>query len=145
MSKFCKICKDSRKPNSVVRSHNVRERGRVVCPTLMETVCRFCKNRGHTPKFCPKLKERERRLGAPLRNRNFHTGRHGQRRTIPVDSVSSTRKSEMALKFNDDDDEDGVGDIRFVIEFPRVLWGDGPGEDEPLQVDLLGRIKKMSS
>ena len=59
MSKFCKICKDSGKPNSVVHSYNVRERGKVVCPILLSTECRYCRVKGHTPKFCPKIKDRE--------------------------------------------------------------------------------------
>ena len=145
MSKFCKICKDSRKSNSVVHSHNVRERGRVVCPTLLATECRFCKKKGHTPKFCPKLKERESRVGAAPRNGNFRTARPGQRRNIHIAPVKKTppplpaRAEPPLIIVNDDDDDDDDDDAIFILNFPPASWGDGPGESEPFQLDMLNR------
>ena len=142
MSKFCKICHDSKKAASVVESHNVRERGRVVCPTLLATECRFCKATGHTPKFCPKLKERERRIGAVPKNGNFRTGRYGQRRNItPAKIVTPIvkvvpRTNKMADIYDDDEP-------LCVKNISKIPWGDGPGEDEPFQRELLVIIQKF--
>lgn len=151
MPKFCKICSDSGKGGAIFRNHNVRERGRVVCPTLLAMECRYCRGKGHTPKFCPKLKEREVRVGGGQRNGNFRTGRHGQRRNIPIASARKMppaptaphavceKKQEMVATAVDDDDDDDV--IHFDMTGPNVLWGDGPGEDEPFQKNLLERSK----
>jgi hypothetical protein len=54
---ICKVCKDSGKSASVFNSHSVRDaKGQVVCPTLLNQNCTYCKNAGHTAKYCPKLK-----------------------------------------------------------------------------------------
>ena len=59
---FCKVCKDTGKKESEYTSHWVRDApgpsGKVVCPTLLSTECNFCKARGHTIKFCTKIKVR---------------------------------------------------------------------------------------
>ena len=138
MSKFCKICSDSGKSSSDVHSHNVRERGRVVCPTLLSTECRYCKEKGHTPKFCKKLKEMERRRGVMGRNGNGRTGRHGQRRNIqvprvvevPVTIVDEKKGGESSKGDISEDDSEG-NYFGFIVS--NVPWGDGPGEDAPLQ------------
>src|SRR5210317_1109788 len=57
---FCKVCKDAGKKEADYTSHWVRDapgpNGKVVCPTLLRTECKYCKATGHIIKFCPKLK-----------------------------------------------------------------------------------------
>jgi hypothetical protein len=57
---FCKVCKDAGKTESEYTSHWVNDmpgpNGKVVCPTLLSQKCKYCKEKGHTPKYCPKLK-----------------------------------------------------------------------------------------
>ena len=57
---FCKVCKDAGKKEADYTSHWVRDapgpKGKVVCPTLLSTQCKYCKKYGHIIKFCPKLK-----------------------------------------------------------------------------------------
>lgn len=64
--KFCKICKDTGKSLTEYTSHYVREtpdpNSRVVCPTLISSVCRYCKEGGHTVKHCPKIQAKNRQL-----------------------------------------------------------------------------------
>ena len=55
---FCKVCKDAKKSESVYTSHSVSVGGKVVCPTLLSQECKYCKEKGHTPKHCPKLKSK---------------------------------------------------------------------------------------
>jgi hypothetical protein len=56
---FCKVCHDAGKPESDYTSHHVRSlpdkqgNSKILCPTLLNTECRFCYDLGHTAKFCP--------------------------------------------------------------------------------------------
>jgi len=63
-SKFCKVCLDAGKTEAEYRSHFTREtseqNSKVVCPTLLKQECRYCYKNGHTIKYCPTLKEKER-------------------------------------------------------------------------------------
>jgi len=56
VKKFCKVCQDAGKPESMYTSHFVRDRpgpdGKVVCPTLLSQNCRGCGKPGHTYKYC---------------------------------------------------------------------------------------------
>ena len=56
VKKFCKVCQDAGKPESMYTSHFVRDRpgpdGKVVCPTLLSQNCRGCSKSGHTYKYC---------------------------------------------------------------------------------------------
>jgi hypothetical protein len=56
--KCCKVCRDAGKPEAVVTSHFVKDskNGVIVCPTLLATVCRYCKQNGHTVKYCTSVK-----------------------------------------------------------------------------------------
>jgi hypothetical protein len=64
VSMVCKVCQDAGKPETLFRSHFTRENrdpnSRVVCPTLLALECRFCHKNGHTVKYCPVLKGREK-------------------------------------------------------------------------------------
>jgi len=59
-TKCCKVCRDSGKPDSIVTSHFVKDtkNGVIVCPTLLATVCRYCKQTGHTVKYCTSVKNK---------------------------------------------------------------------------------------
>ncbi|KAL5282302.1 NANOS1 family protein [Megaselia abdita] len=54
---FCVFCENNNEPNSVVRSHSVKDfYGRVLCPKLRIYVCPICHVSGdyaHTIKYCP--------------------------------------------------------------------------------------------
>ena len=58
-NKFCKVCYDANLSENEYTSHWVKDKpgknGKIVCPYLLSLVCRFCKEKGHTPKHCPKI------------------------------------------------------------------------------------------
>ena len=50
---YCKVCHDSGKSEKEYSSHWVKNAdGKVICPTLLSTECRYCFTKGHTVKFC---------------------------------------------------------------------------------------------
>ena len=80
MRKCCKVCKDAGKEASVYETHWVRERGAVVCPTLLSQECRYCGKKGHTPKYCTMAKKanvptrkEERKIEKPKEEKKYTT------------------------------------------------------------------------
>lgn len=64
-SAYCKVCHDAGRPRREYTSHFVKDKkgpdGKVVCPLLLNQECRFCHEKGHTPKQCPAIKAKEQR------------------------------------------------------------------------------------
>jgi hypothetical protein len=60
---FCKVCFDAGKPESEFTCHFVKDQpgpsGKVVCPTLLSTECRYCRKPGHFKSHCPALKQKQ--------------------------------------------------------------------------------------
>ena len=83
---FCGVCKAAGKPESDYTSHFTKSEpgpnGTVVCPTLLEQECRYCHEKGHTPKFCPKIKARD-----------AHSQRQRQQQQVPY--TASYRSSQQ--------------------------------------------------
>jgi hypothetical protein len=64
---FCKVCKDSGKTEPEYTSHFVKDKsGEVRCPTLLNQECKYCKQTGHTVKFCKTLKLKEKEMRREL-------------------------------------------------------------------------------
>jgi hypothetical protein len=65
---YCKVCFDAGKPESEYTSHWVRTqpdrtgKSKVTCPTLLNTECRYCYQTGHTAKFCPAIKQKDKEM-----------------------------------------------------------------------------------
>lgn len=65
--KFCKVCFDAKKPESVYTSHTVKSKdlrtGNFVttCVTLLALECNYCFKSGHTVKYCEVLKENQKK------------------------------------------------------------------------------------
>ena len=60
---FCKVCFDAGKSEKEYTGHFLKDRpgpnGKVVCPTLLLTECRYCHENGHFKSHCPVLEERK--------------------------------------------------------------------------------------
>lgn len=75
-SAYCKVCHDAGRPRHEYTSHFVKDKkgpdGKVVCPLLLNQECRYCHEKGHTPKECPKIKDKaERKRVFEQRRRDF--------------------------------------------------------------------------
>ena len=59
---YCKVCHDAGKSAEIYNSHFIRKtrdpNSPVVCPTLLNQQCRYCKQSGHTTKYCPILSQK---------------------------------------------------------------------------------------
>lgn len=85
---FCPVCKAAGKSQEEYTSHFVKDRpgGTVVCPILLNQECSYCHEKGHTPKYCPKLKAKQQRMSSSLHNRtNQHQGYGWQHAHKPID------------------------------------------------------------
>ena len=95
---FCKVCKDAGKNEAVYTSHWVRDvpgpNGKVVCPTLLSTQCKYCKATGHIIKFCPKLKGKYRDNHNPSNNNNISTVKVTYKSTPTASQEAQEQKDE---------------------------------------------------
>ena len=113
--KFCKICKDVGKTHDEYTSHYVREspspNSRVVCPTLIAAVCRYCKEGGHTVNHCSKIEAKNRQ---DAKNDNIQTfGIVSKSYCMPTTDSNNKTKSPYkqssayaVLDFSSDEEEE---------------------------------------
>ena len=84
------------------------------------------------------------RIGAVPRNGNFRTSRHGQRRNIKHIKTVTHKPSVVAMENHTpvkSESEDESLSL-FDMKISKIPWGDGPGEDEPFQKELLDIINQ---
>ena len=107
--KFCKICCDTGKSASEYKSHNIRERGVVVCPVLKETVCKYCKTKGHMMSHCVALKEKKGH-GGDVKSKTLDVHAHVQQtKTLEAAKRKASLPSNaFAALFLESDDESDV-------------------------------------
>lgn len=78
-SAYCKVCHDAGRPRHEYTSHFVKDKkgpdGKVVCPLLLNQECRYCHEKGHTPKQCPLIKAKEaKRREYQKQEREYRSG-----------------------------------------------------------------------
>ena len=150
---FCKVCFDAGKTEQEYTSHFLKDRpgpnGKVVCPTLLATECRYCHEHGHFKSHCPVLDERKRDKGRATKARSvnrrqkFETGswmtaavskqldealvaaKMRANVTTPVQKFTS-QSAFAALDSSDDEEEVEVSYTRgpsvAVAQAPQGAW-----------------------
>ena len=105
----CKVCHDAGKPASVYNSHFVREtpdkNSRVVCPTLLSMVCKYCYRKGHTPSACVQRQQDESSTGSTCDTASVSTWSDAPT-TKPKTSTYRNNLYGMLSEDSDDDDDD---------------------------------------
>ena len=93
----CKVCRDAGKE---YKGHSVRNKqGKVVCPTLLSQACTYCSGVGHTPKYCPKLK-----------NKNKYTRRDNYHTTNNKEKTQAQKKNVFDLLADEENESDSDHD-----------------------------------
>lgn len=53
--KYCKYCKDFDENDLFYKTHiTYNDEGKTICPRLLSWKCKYCNQKGHTPKYCEK-------------------------------------------------------------------------------------------
>jgi hypothetical protein len=114
MSKFCKVCLDSGKPESIYKSHFIREtkdpNSRVVCPTLLSLECRYCFKKGHTVKYCSILLNKKT-IGSI-------------RTAVPVPvqvPVKKAKSSNVYMVLMEEEEEEEKEEEDYNVEYPVLV------------------------
>ena len=145
--KFCKVCFDSGKDESIYTSHFVKSapvNGVIVCPTLKATECRYCRKSGHTVKFCKALQEKEKM--------------NKKRKEMPTKSpvkkekvVEKVRNPFDALNIESDDEDEEHLVPSIVTSAPKVALSGWaaiaamPKKEEPKKVTLVVKEKPVET
>jgi len=157
---FCKVCFDANKPESLYTSHFLKDRpgpnGKVVCPTLLNTECRYCHDNGHFKSHCPQLAERKRvqnniaKARVQQNKQAFAAGswmtvnnmkqldeailaaKMQQRHKVSVPVAKSTSNSKFAV-LEESDDEDEI-----MLNVPTVAKAIAPQGDWALKPRIKG-------
>jgi len=125
---FCKVCFDAGKPESDYTSHHVRSlpdrtgNTKILCPTLLNTECRYCSGVGHTTKFCPTLaaqkKKEERAHKEDERSRRINKESVSQK---PKTNQINNNNKFSALMSDDEEEEEIVAPVKKEKEeFPAL-------------------------
>ena len=122
LTKFCKVCQDAGKPESVFRSHFIREspepNSKVVCPTLLSQNCNYCLKKGHTVKYCPVLKQK-----AKQDKQREYANRRASEKQIEKPVAKGNAKSSsvfMVLNVSDSEEDEEVVHNPVIEEFPSL-------------------------
>lgn len=159
---FCKVCFDAGKTEQEYTSHFLKDRpgpkGKVVCPTLLATECRYCHDHGHFKSHCPVLEERKRdkeynaKVRAADRKQKFEAGnwmtagvekqldeavaanKLQRKQAIPQRQVAFTPNSQFAVLDDSDDEEDEImlskaGPTVSVAREPQGAWALKPTDE----------------
>jgi len=153
---FCKVCFDAGKSEEDYTSHYLKDRpgpnGKVICPTLLMTECRYCHEYGHFKSHCPDLekrkrdKERNAKARTVSRQQKFEAGnwmtagvekqleeavaanKLQRKQAIPQRPVTFASNSKFAALDDSDDEEDEImliskaGPSLAVAKKPQGAW-----------------------
>ena len=131
---FCKVCFDAGKSEEEYTSHYLKDRpgpnGKVICPTLLATECRYCHEHGHFKSHCPALEERkldqhqQNKMRSVSRKLKFESGQWmtptvstqlsealasdklQRKQAIPQRSAAFVTKSQFAALDDSDEEEE---------------------------------------
>lgn len=93
---FCKVCFDTGKPEAEYTSHFVKSepgvKGKVVCPTLLNQACTYCREPGHTVSHCLKLKQNNKNKEHAVRVQEYTA-----KQTATLDSSNNQISTKRAV------------------------------------------------
>lgn len=102
---FCAVCKNAGKSEKEYTSHYTKSSpgpsGVVVCPTILEATCSYCREVGHFKNKCPILLEKERSF---KQERSFENRVSYQ--PLPQKKVAAPIRKNIFATLDSDEDSD---------------------------------------
>ena len=149
--KFCKICKDTGKSHDEYTNHYVREtpdpNSKVVCPTLISAVCRYCKEGGHTVKHCPKIQAKNRQLDnasntqSHIISKKYCISTNEKKKTINKDTVKCSAFSVLDDYVTSDEEEEANEEV-IIDNVDDNTTPSSPQSDNTVDVNSYANILK---
>jgi hypothetical protein len=100
---YCKVCHDAGKSEEVYTSHYVRSdpgpNGKVICPTLLASTCKYCSKQGHTASRCTEI-AKNNKIAAKLEAKNNYYNRENNNKE---EVKKSTKKNNLFDLLNEDE------------------------------------------
>ena len=117
---FCKVCFDAGKSETLYTNHFVKSNpgpnGNVVCPTLLSMKCSYCKENGHTVKYCMKATATNNNHKKEKTKHYYKIDTSASKEAIKKTvSVSKTNRFETLI-----DDDDELEDGEEKDEYPAL-------------------------
>jgi len=125
---FCKVCKDAGKTETEYTSHYVKDKlGKTNCPTLLNQACKYCKQIGHTVKFCKTLRmnEKNKRRQEYFKTRDEFKGDTKKIGTSFADAFETDSEDEL-------DQEKHGKFVNYMDDIDQ--------RQEPLNMDVLKKL-----
>lgn len=126
--KFCKVCFDAGKSESVYTNHTVKTKNlmtgkmETTCVTLLALNCRYCFENGHTVKFCPVLEANAK----TRKNQDIQHARERHAQVQVVQALPAIAKKGFAVLQDDSDDESSPRPVVAVVDTPRPVVDEFP-------------------
>jgi hypothetical protein len=118
VQKFCQFCMNIGKTEAEYRSHFTREspdpNSKVVCPELLALNCRYCLTSGHTVKYCPQIKQKNKKNEWDAKAK----ARIATQSNTKIASQPTTKVNRFSY-LNDSSSEDEV-EVEVNDEFPAL-------------------------
>lgn len=138
---FCKVCFDSGKTTLEYTSHFVKsepgDKGVVVCPTLLSLTCRFCRQNGHTVKFCKVLLNQTSSKEKNERRENFQDNNKTKQAMVTNPIIKSNIFKALEDKDDNEEDDDDNARISYKIEKPTLKRSKSTVGNYALKVSAL--------
>jgi len=123
---FCKVCLDAGKSEKEYTGHWLKDRsGKVICPTLLATECRYCHEHGHFKSHCPALEQRKnqpRRTSKPSKTNSGWITPSRSNKPVYRKQVVSQQSAQGQFFVFEDEEQPITGGPSFAVE-PQVLQG----------------------
>ena len=147
---FCKVCQDAGKPESEYTSHFVRSmpdkngKTTITCPVLATTECRYCRQLGHTTKFCDVIEERKKRIKKQesIANQTAKAELAQAARTVTKESRKSFGTFDV---FADDSDDDEMPVPNNMIHNVKSIPAAKVVDEFPALVEVTRRVKPSNA
>jgi hypothetical protein len=135
LMKACKFCQDVGKPEIECTNHRVKDiNGKTICPTLLNTECRYCFKLGHTTKYCDVLAKHKKQQERTERNRYP---------VVTQDAVIKQKKVDTAFAglYSDSDSEEEPNNPVVATPKPAYLGSSDKEDGKTTWADVVSKAK----